>query len=79
MTKRYTCIVTFKKFDDVHVTHSYEFDDPASFESVLEADSKSISSIVGAIQLIYNGHQGKPVSMVQCFMEGDFGSMGALQ
>lgn len=77
MSKRWTATVTYRKTDDQNAKLVLEFDETEQLEALLGQSNVSIFNIVGGIDLQYNGHMGMPISMAQCFMDGDFEPVGA--
>jgi hypothetical protein len=75
---RFTIFVTYKKTDDVNGDIVIDYDEDGQLSEELERRHISLFNIVGEMRLRYNGHMGQPISMAQCFAEGDFGPTGVM-
>jgi hypothetical protein len=69
---RFTAFVTYRKTDDVNGNTVIDYDEDGQLSAELEKRHISLFNIVGEIRLMYNGHMGMPISMAQCFADGDF-------
>lgn len=75
--KRWTAFVTYRKTDDQDDSIVLEFEDVGELDAILESRMISHFNLVGKVELQYNGHMGVPISMAQCFVDGDFEPVGA--
>jgi hypothetical protein len=75
---RFTAFVTYRKTDDVNDSIVFDFEEEGQLGEELEKRHISLFNIVGRMELLYNGHMGNPISMAQCFAEGDFEPIGAM-